>query len=241
MTEKYDKYAYEPFALTADICIFTIRDGDFSVLLVQRKDDPFKDKWALPGGFNQPDETNEQAALRELFEETGLDANSNEKLHLEQLKTYYKPNRDPRMCVASVAYVAFAPDIPDPVAGDDASDAKWFLVEDALAQNLAFDHNEILADAVERVRSKLEYTTLATSFLPDRFLKSHLYNVYVSVWGAEAVPEKRNFYRKIGHIKGLVEPVKDSDSSYFTAGTAQRITPPLMRKDPSVRDEEDDM
>jgi 8-oxo-dGTP diphosphatase len=117
---EYDKYAYEPFAVTVDLAVLTIRDGALHVLLVERGQDPFAGHWALPGGFVEPDESAETAAGRELAEETGLQDVTG--LHLEQLRTYSEPGRDPRMRVVSVAFTALLPNAPEPHGGSDAAD-----------------------------------------------------------------------------------------------------------------------
>lgn len=313
----YDASEFPPFAVTADLCIFTIRNGELSLLLVERGGEPFKGSWALPGGFLQPNEDAETAAWRELYEETGVGAvtsanivgiaNSlldndhkamfslhgdnydsckaalveagveviegddinddsvqlsrsqnkvvlcrspfevplvyrdeffhDKEFHLEQLKTYSAPNRDPRMRVVSVAYVAMAPDLPDPVAGDDAASARWWAVADLLDDNgpvLAFDHEQIIKDALERVRSKLEYTTLALQFVGSSFTLNDLWRVYKTVWGIE--PDLANFRRKVLSIDGFVVPTSERGTSsggprplLYTAGTAKDIQPAFMR------------
>ncbi|ADG75746.1 NUDIX hydrolase [Cellulomonas flavigena DSM 20109] len=156
----YDPHAYPPFAVTVDLCVFTERAGALAVLLVERTDAPYAGAWALPGGFVDVDEDVADAAWRELHEETGVERFAG---RLEQLATYGRPGRDPRMRVVSVAHVAFAPDLPEPRAGSDARDARWWDVS-ALAlpggsggsdasPALAFDHARILADGVARVRT----------------------------------------------------------------------------------------
>ena len=153
-------------SVTVDLVILTIRDGRLSVLLVRRGIPPYKGRWALPGGFLEEREDLGRAAARELAEETGLALGD---AHLEQLRTYGAPGRDPRGRVVTVAYLALAPDLPSPTAGSDAAHAEWLPVDVALGSRsqLAFDHREILTDGVERARSKLEYTPLGTAFCSE--------------------------------------------------------------------------
>ncbi|MFE3936872.1 NUDIX domain-containing protein, partial [Streptomyces goshikiensis] len=185
MTAGYDPHAFEPFAVTVDLAVFTVRAGALHVLLIRRGQEPYAGTWALPGGFVLPRESAETAARRELAEETGLAPGVVAALHLEQLRTYSDPDRDPRMRVVSVAFTALVPDMPEPAAGGggDADRARWVPVGEAAApgadpgpgsdpgvgSGLAFDHAVILADARERVGSKLEYTCLASAFCPPEF------------------------------------------------------------------------
>src|ERR1700722_16949260 len=154
----YDPRAYDPVAVTVDVVALTIRDAELQVLLVRRGEPPYRGGWALPGGFVRPrtEEDLAQAAVRELAEEAGPELRA---AHLEQLGSYGAPRRDPRMRVISVAYLAFAPGLPEAHPGTDAADARWTPVA-ALPAPLAFDHAAILADGLERARSKLEYTPL---------------------------------------------------------------------------------
>ena len=188
---------YPPFAVTVDLVVLTVRDGALQVLTVRRGAPPYEGEWALPGGFVHEDEDLPAAAERELAEETGL-----RSVHLEQLATYGAPSRDPRMRTVSVAYLVLGPSLPSPVAGTDAADARWTPVLDA--PRLAFDHDRILADGVERARSKLEYTPLAASFCPAEFTVGELRAVYEAVWGVALDP--RNFHRKVSGAAGFLEP-----------------------------------
>lgn len=220
---------YPPLAVTVDIALFTIRDGALSVLLVERAHDPYAGAWALPGGFIDPDEDAETAAWRELAEETGVEKTS---FHLEQLRTYSAPDRDPRMRTLSVAHVAFAPDLPEPAAGDDAADARWWVVEDLLGEGpdrpaLAFDHEQILTDALERVRAKLEYTTLAAEFVAEPFTLPELRRVYAAVWGTP--PDLGTFRRKVLGTDGFVVPVTGDGATLYRRGPATVISPPMTR------------
>lgn len=232
----YDKYAYEPFAVTVDLAVFTIRAGGLHVLLVERGEQPYRGHRALPGGFVQPDESAETAARRELAEETGLSDVAG--LHLEQLRTYSEPGRDPRMRVVSVAFTALVPDAPDARAGSDAARADWLPYDGHRPAHapLAFDHDRILADAHERVGAKLEYTGLATAFCAPEFTLGELRQVYQAVWGAELDPA--NFRRKVLATAGLVEAVpgaarltggRGKPAALYRAGGAAALHPPLLR------------
>ncbi|MCK0112487.1 NUDIX hydrolase [Ornithinimicrobium sp. F0845] len=190
--QTYDASKYPPFAVTADLVIFTLREGRLCVLLIQRGAPPFEGKWALPGGFTHVDEDIEESAYRELAEEAGVGEGD---VVLEQLRTYGAPDRDPRMRVVSVAWLALGADLPEARAGSDAADAKWFAVDEALDLDLAFDHQQILTDGLERARSKLEYSTVATAFVREPFTVGELRAVYEAVWGTTIDP--RNFHRKV--------------------------------------------
>ena len=232
MTEEpYDPSVFPPFAVTVDLVVLTVRDGQLCTLLVERGTSPFEGRPALPGGFVGIDEDLPDAARRELLEETGVRVRD---VHLEQLATYGSPRRDPRMRVVSVAYLALAPNLPEPQAGTDASEAMWMLVERALKARLAFDHRRILEDAVERARSKIEYTTLATAFCGAEFTITYLRRVYEAVWGVDLDP--RNFHRKVMATEGFVEQADGTVAStggrpaqLFRAGPATELHPPLVR------------
>lgn len=199
--EGYDPRAFPPVAVTVDVITFTIVDDLLQVLLVRRGQDPYKGFWALPGGFVLAEEDLDDAALRELREETGIVARPG---HLEQLGTYGAPGRDPRMRVVTVAYWAILANLPKPRGGSDASDADLFpvVMVEAGALQLAFDHGAIIAEAVDRVRSKLEYTTLAARFCPPEFTISRLRRVYEAVWNARLDPA--NFHRKVTRTPGYL-------------------------------------
>jgi len=223
------RVTYPALAVTVDLAVLTVRAGTLAVLLVERGEEPFLGRWALPGGFVRPDEDLPAAAERELAEETGLPRGL---VHLEQLGSYGRPDRDPRQRVVTVCYLALAPDLPTPHAGTDAADARWVPL--AQARDLAFDHDRLLADAVERARSKLEYTPLATTFCGDEFTVAELRRVYEAVWGVPMDP--RNFHRKVTGAAGFLEATGASTSrdggrpaSVFRRGPATALHPPLLR------------
>jgi 8-oxo-dGTP diphosphatase len=221
-----------PFAVTVDLVLFTLEQQRLAVLAVRRGGEPFKGRWALPGGFVQPHENLEQAARRELHEETGLDG---ARIHLEQLATYGDPDRDPRQRVVSVAYLGLAPGLPAPIAGSDAAGAAWVEVRDLLRarSNLAFDHAQILRDGLDRARSKLEYTPLATAFCAREFTIAELRKVYEIVWGTELDP--RNFHRKVTGTKGFVVDTKKlrvergRPAQVYRVGNLRLLNPPMLR------------
>jgi 8-oxo-dGTP diphosphatase len=185
--------------VTVDVVIFSIRDGALQVLLVRRKYEPFAGAWAIPGGFVLPDEDLEQAALRELREETGV-----EHVYLEQLYSFGDPKRDPRGRVITVAYFALVSADRALHAGTDAADARWFATGEL--PELAFDHGRILDYSLERLRNKLEYTSVGFQLLPEKFTLSELQQVYEVILGRRL--DKRNFRRKIALLK-VVTPLKE--------------------------------
>lgn len=260
----YDPSAFPPFAVTVDLAVLTVRRHALCALVVRRGESPFQGRWALPGGFVRADEDLAAAAARELAEETGLSALSaptalsvptahgtsatalGNGAHLEQLATYGEPGRDPRMRVVSVAHLALAPDLPAPRAGGDANSARWAPVEDLLGHDdgfgragdqaapLAFDHAQILADGVERARSKIEYSSLATAFCPPEFTVGELRRVYEAVWGV--VLDPRNFHRKVTGTPGFLVPSGGTTTrqggrpaQLFRAGGATVLNPPMLR------------
>ncbi len=250
----YDPRGYDPIAVTVDVVTLTIRDGTLHVLLVQRGARPYQGQWALPGGFVRAGaprgggdaEDLPDAAIRELADETGEHLGA---VHLEQLGTYGGPGRDPRMRVISVAYLVFAPELPEPRAGSDAAAAAWVPVDSlglteggsgqraGTTRKLAFDHATILADGLERARSKLEYTPLATSFVTEPFTISELRMVYEAVWGEPL--HAGNFHRKVLSVPGFVESTGETTETggrrggprarLYRRGDARLLHPALLR------------
>jgi 8-oxo-dGTP diphosphatase len=233
----YDPRKYPPVGVTVDVVVLTIREGALHVLLVERGVEPHAGKLALPGGFIKPAEDLDQAAERELAEETGLSPGEGplNRVYLEQLGSYGTPGRDPRLRVISVAYLAFAPSLPDPRPGSDAADALWKPV-DRVAE-LAFDHRRILGDGLDRARAKLEYTPLATRFVGTEFTIAELRAVYAAVWGEEL--HAGNFHRKVLSVPGFVESTGETAARagerggpkprLYRAGDARTLHPALLR------------
>lgn len=185
----HDPRDYERPSVTVDIIIFALHEQELRVLLVKRKHAPFSGMWAIPGGFVGIAESLEDAAARELEEETGMTG-----VYMEQLYTFGAPRRDPRMRVVTVAYLALLPHgLVPPHAGDDAAEAAWFSL--AALPEMAFDHGEILGYALQRLRYKLEYTAVGFQLLPDEFTLTELQTAYEIILGEPL--DKRNFRRKI--------------------------------------------
>ncbi len=229
----YDPSTYPAVAVTVDLVVLTIRDDRLCVLVVRRGEAPFRGRRALPGGFVKPTEDLHAAAARELAEETGL---TGAVVHVEQLRTYGAPRRDPRMRVVSVAYLGLAPDLPTPQAGTDAESAHWVPVADldGAATGLAFDHATILADGIERARAKLEYSALGTAFCSPEFTVAELRRVYEIVWGTKL--DARNFHRKATKTVGFLEPTGTTTTRdggrpalLYRRGPAEQLQPPLTQ------------
>ncbi len=187
--------------MAVDVVIFTIIDDKLKILLIKRGSKTFRNKWALPGGRVEINEPLEEAARRELKEETGV-----ENLYLEQLYTFGDPFRDPRGRVVSVAYLALAGDKKPKLKPDtDAQEASWFLLKSL--PKLAFDHDKIISYALKRLRWKLEYTNVAYGLLPKQFTFLELQRIYEIVLGKKI--DKRNFQKKIFSLS-LIEPTGKS-------------------------------
>ncbi len=198
------KYKYQRPALTVDIVAFSVQHRQLSVLLIERAEDPFAGEWALPGGFVEIDENLEDAATRELEEETGLSG-----AYLEQLYTYGNPKRDPRGRVVSVAHFALIPsNVPIQTSGgSDATSAGWHPLEKL--PPLAFDHAEIIEYALRRLRYKLEYTAVGFELLSEKFTLTELQQTYEIILGEKL--DKRNFRRRILDA-GVIEATRHKRS-----------------------------
>jgi 8-oxo-dGTP diphosphatase len=198
----YDPSQFPAFAVTVDVVILTMSEGTLHMLLVRRGEEPFRGVWAIPGGFKRPNETLDEAARRELVEETSVDVPS----LLTQFGAYGDPERDPRMNVVTIAYLAVLRDVGAVVAGTDAVDAALIPVSDVLKGkiDLAFDHLQIVRDAIERVRIELEVTGIATAFVGTTFTLAELRAVYEAVWGVQL--DAANFRRSVVAEDGWVIP-----------------------------------
>ena len=185
--------------VTVDVVIFTIQQGVLKVLLVKRAIAPFVGQFAIPGGFVLENEDLEQAALRELKEETGVS-----DVYLEQLYSFGDPKRDPRGRVVTIAYFALISADRKLEAGTDAAEAAWYPIDEL--PTLAFDHATILNYALERLRNKLEYTTVGFQLLPEKFTLTELQAVYEAILGRNL--DKRNFRRKMSVLK-ILKPLRE--------------------------------
>lgn len=184
-------------SVAVDIIIFTVDSKDLKVLLIKRKINPFKGMWAIPGGFVRQGETLEEAARRELREETNVS-----DIYLEQLYTFGDPGRDPRAWVITIAYFALiSSDKREIKADTDAEDVAWYSMYDL--PELAFDHRKILKYALERLRNKLTYTTIGFQLLPEKFTLTELQRVYEII--LDRPIDKRNFRKKILSENMLIE------------------------------------
>lgn len=248
-----------PALLTVDVVALTVRADRLEVLLIRRSDEPYRNGWALPGGFVGAEEDLPAAAARVLAEETGQHGLA---AHLEQLASYGQPGRDPRGRVVTVAYLAFAPACDQPSAAVDSTEPRWCPVAELAGhgltgngltghgstgnppagdrpsghRRLAFDHETILADGVERARAKLEYSALGTAFCTVPFTAAELRRVYEAVWGVPLDP--RNFWRKVSSTPGLLVPVPGRSvpgpaggrpAARFRRGPATMLHPPILR------------
>jgi 8-oxo-dGTP diphosphatase len=230
----YDPSQFPAFAVTVDVVILTMSEGVLHVLLVRRGEAPFKGMSAIPGGFKRPTETLDEAAKRELAEETGVDVPS----LLTQFGAYGDPERDPRMNVVTIAYLAVLRDVGAIVAGTDAAEAALVPVSDVLTGTieLAFDHLQIVRDAIERVRVELEVAGIATAFVGTTFTLAELRAVYEAIWGVQL--DAANFRRSVVADDGWViptgrrarpGPAGGRPAELYRAGRAWRSGGPIHR------------
>jgi 8-oxo-dGTP diphosphatase len=199
-------------ALTVDCVIFGLDESHkLKVLLIQRGREPFQEYWALPGGFVGMKETLEEAALRELEEETGV-----KDVFIEQLYTFGEPNRDPRGRVVSVGYFALVNLAEHPVqSSSDAKNVEWFELEQI--PELAFDHDQILQMAIRRLRAKVRYQPIGFELLPEKFTLTQLQNLYETILGVKESLNKRNFRTRILKMGVLKEVGKQEGVAHRPA------------------------
>ncbi len=236
----YDPSQFPAFAVTVDVVVLTMSDGRLHVLLVRRGVPPFEGMWAIPGGFKRPGETLDEAAKRELAEETGVNGAS----LLTQFGAYGDPGRDPRMNVVTVAYFTVLPEVGGIEAGTDAASAALIPVTDVLNRRveLAFDHSTIVRDAVERVGVDLDLTGIATAFVGPKFTVAELRAVYEAVWGVRL--DGANFRRSVVTESGWVIPTGrrarpgtagGKPAELYRAGRMWRHGSPIRRSQPNGR------
>lgn len=193
MEEKKYCYKYPHPAVTTDCVIFGFDGSELQVLLIERGIEPFKGKWAFPGGFLNMDETAGEGAMRELKEETGL-----ENAYIEQFNTYSEPGRDPRERVITIAHYALVR-IQEVKGGDDAAKAQWFPIDEV--PQLAFDHDKILRDAMRKLRERIHFEPIGFELLPEKFTMRELQILYESILGVKF--DRRNFAKKMMHYELL--------------------------------------
>ena len=195
MEENKYCYRYPHPAVTTDCVIFGFDGERLQVLLIERGIEPYKGKWAFPGGFLKMDETAEEGARRELKEETGLDG-----AYMEQFHTFSAPERDPRERVITIAYYALVK-IQEVKGGDDAASARWFPLDDI--PSLAFDHDCILRMATQRLREQIHFQPIGFELLPEKFTLKELQLLYEAILGINF--DRRNFSKKMMHLEILTD------------------------------------
>ena len=195
MEDTIYSYKHPHPSVTTDCVIFGFDGTKLQVLLVERGIDPYKGKWAFPGGFIKMNESCEEGALRELKEETGLT-----NTYIEQFHTFSEPNRDPRERVITVAYYALVR-IQDVKAGDDATKAEWFALDKV--PQLAFDHDRILRRALKHLRERIHFEPIGFELLPEKFTLKQLQNLYEAILDVRF--DRSNFAKKMHHFNILTQ------------------------------------
>lgn len=193
-TKKYS-YDYPHPTVTTDCVIFGFDGSDLKVLLIERGIEPFKGKWALPGGFLKMDETAQEGALRELEEETGMN-----NAYIRQFHTFTEPGRDPRERVITIAHYALVR-LQEVKGGDDAAQARWFTMDEI--PPLAFDHDRILRMAQIMLRERIHFEPVGFELLPETFTMKQLQNLYEAILDVHF--DRRNFAKKMFHLGLLIQ------------------------------------
>ena len=197
-------YKYPHPAVTTDCVVFGFDGSNLNLLLIERGIEPFKGKWALPGGFMNMDETAEQGAMRELQEETSI-----KDIYIEQFHTFTSVNRDPRERVLTIAFLAFIrQEKYEVIAGDDAAKAQWFPIDHL--PELAFDHKEIIAMALDKLKWKITYEPIAFRLLNKTFTMTQVQTIYEVVLGQTF--DRRNFHKKMTAL-GYIIPTGDKQTA----------------------------
>ncbi|MGM9799059.1 MAG: NUDIX hydrolase [Muribaculaceae bacterium] len=192
-------YKYPHPSVTTDCVIFGFDGNKLRVLLVKRGIEPYKGRWAFPGGFIKMDESAEDGALRELQEETGLTG-----AFIRQFHTFSDPNRDPRERVITIAYYALVR-MKEVKGGDDADEAQWFALDEV--PQLAFDHDRILRMAVRALRQNIHFEPIGFELLPHEFTTKELQNLYEAILDVHF--DRRNFYNKMKRLE-MLEPTDNT-------------------------------
>lgn len=210
-------YKYPHPSVTTDCVIFGFGGTKLSVLLVKRGVEPYKGRWAFPGGFMNMDESAEEGALRELQEETGLKG-----AYIRQFHTFTAPERDPRERVITIAYYALVR-MQEVAGGDDADDARWFTLDEV--PQLAFDHDQILRKAQKALRQQIHFEPIGFELLPEAFTIKELQNLYEAILDVHF--DRRNFYNKMKRLEMLdatnekVNPSKKKKAILFRFNKAK--------------------
>ncbi|MBO5675032.1 MAG: NUDIX hydrolase [Bacteroidaceae bacterium] len=221
MEEQMFCYRYPHPAVTTDCVIFGFDGERLQVLLIERGIEPFKGRWAFPGGFIKMDETAEEGALRELKEETGM-----ENAFIQQFHTFSNPLRDPRERVITIAFYALVR-IQEVKGGDDAASARWFPLDEIPA--LAFDHDHMLRMATQRLRQEIHFHPIGFELLPEKFTLRELQSLYEAILGITF--DRRNFAKKMLHLEILNEldetvwptPKREAKLFSFNAGKYEEL------------------
>ena len=221
MEEQMYCYRYPHPAVTTDCVIFGFDGERLQVLLIERGIEPFKGRWAFPGGFIKMDETAEEGALRELKEETGM-----ENAFIQQFHTFSNPLRDPRERVITIAFYALV-GIQEVKGGDDAASARWFPLDEIPA--LAFDHDHMLRMATQRLRQEIHFHPIGFELLPEKFTLRELQSLYEAILGITF--DRRNFAKKMLHLEILNEldetvwptPKREAKLFSFNAGKYEEL------------------